>query len=169
MPQLLMDRYGAVAERVVLYFAGSAWAAGPDSFAKWGQIAQTVRRLSADPISLLAQVVSLLPGLQTAGRPCRQFRPQRLPLTDHSGFSRSLGPGEGNSMHTVAERVDYVELLEDTFVDELHERRSRRVRGPWGPPGALRSRQGSLWTAGRPQPLCADRGRSLPPCRTLTW
>jgi probable F420-dependent oxidoreductase len=51
MPQLLMDRYGTVAERVVLYFAASSWSAGPEQFAKWGQIAQTVRLLSTQPTS----------------------------------------------------------------------------------------------------------------------
>ncbi len=49
MPQLLVDRYGGVADRVVLYFAGAAWSEGPDRFAQWGAIAQKVRRLTTLP------------------------------------------------------------------------------------------------------------------------
>jgi hypothetical protein len=46
MPALLVGRYGGVADRVVLYFAGSAWSETPDAFARWGDIANQVRLLS---------------------------------------------------------------------------------------------------------------------------
>jgi probable F420-dependent oxidoreductase len=42
MPKLLVERYGAVAARVVLYFAAAAWTESPDRFTKWGEIAQKV-------------------------------------------------------------------------------------------------------------------------------
>ncbi len=41
-PQLL-DRYDGVASRVVFYFAGMAWMRDPDSLARWGEVAQTIR------------------------------------------------------------------------------------------------------------------------------
>jgi probable F420-dependent oxidoreductase len=47
MPARLVERYGGVADRVVLYFAGAAWSEAPDTFARWGEIARQVRRLTA--------------------------------------------------------------------------------------------------------------------------
>jgi probable F420-dependent oxidoreductase len=44
MPRLLLDRYGGIADRVVLYFAGSAWNENPEQLARWGEIARRVRR-----------------------------------------------------------------------------------------------------------------------------
>jgi hypothetical protein len=41
----LVERYGGVADRVVLYFAAAAWSDTPDTFARWGEIARQVRLL----------------------------------------------------------------------------------------------------------------------------
>lgn len=35
----LIERYGGVADRLVSYFAGSAWAQGPESLARWSAVA----------------------------------------------------------------------------------------------------------------------------------
>jgi alkanesulfonate monooxygenase SsuD/methylene tetrahydromethanopterin reductase-like flavin-dependent oxidoreductase (luciferase family) len=47
IPELLMERYGNVAARVVLYFAGIAWGEDSTELIRWGEIARGVRRLSA--------------------------------------------------------------------------------------------------------------------------
>jgi probable F420-dependent oxidoreductase len=49
LPQLLVDRYGGVAARVVLYFAGTAWSEDPGSLTMWGAMAARARQLSGDP------------------------------------------------------------------------------------------------------------------------
>lgn len=46
MPDLLVQRYGGVASRLVLYFAGIAWGGDPAALARWGEIARGVRRLT---------------------------------------------------------------------------------------------------------------------------
>ena len=48
MPDLLVERYGGVAHRLVLYFAGSAWSRDPGSLVRWGEVARQVGRSSAD-------------------------------------------------------------------------------------------------------------------------
>jgi len=40
----LVDRHRGIAARVVLYFAGLAWAEDPEALARWGEIATEVRR-----------------------------------------------------------------------------------------------------------------------------
>jgi probable F420-dependent oxidoreductase len=45
MPALIVGRYGGIADRVVLYFAGAAWSEGPDTFARWGEIARQIHLL----------------------------------------------------------------------------------------------------------------------------
>jgi probable F420-dependent oxidoreductase len=43
VPRLLNERYGALVSRVVLYFAGVAWAeGGAEALARWGQMAQAL-------------------------------------------------------------------------------------------------------------------------------
>jgi len=42
MPELIVARYGGIAQRVVLYFAGIAWNEDPASLARWGAIARRV-------------------------------------------------------------------------------------------------------------------------------
>ena len=39
-----MTRYAGAADRIVLYFAGLAWAQDPDALGRWGEIAAEVRR-----------------------------------------------------------------------------------------------------------------------------
>jgi probable F420-dependent oxidoreductase len=46
MPQLLVDRYLGVADRIVLYFGNAAWSADPASLTRWGGIARAVRHLT---------------------------------------------------------------------------------------------------------------------------
>ncbi|HEY1831599.1 MAG TPA: TIGR03617 family F420-dependent LLM class oxidoreductase [Acidimicrobiales bacterium] len=46
MPNLLVDRYQGVADRVVLYFANAAWSEDPASLTRWGGIARGVRHLT---------------------------------------------------------------------------------------------------------------------------
>jgi probable F420-dependent oxidoreductase len=48
MAELVVDRYGGIADRVVFYFAGMAWAAEPESLVRWGEVARQVRALTAD-------------------------------------------------------------------------------------------------------------------------
>jgi probable F420-dependent oxidoreductase len=47
LPAKLVDRFGPVADRVVLYFAGLAWGESPDHLRRWGEIAREVARLTA--------------------------------------------------------------------------------------------------------------------------
>jgi probable F420-dependent oxidoreductase len=47
IPALLVARYGAVADRIVLYFAGMAWAEDPRHLARWGEVAGEVTRLTS--------------------------------------------------------------------------------------------------------------------------
>ncbi|MGP0028951.1 MAG: TIGR03617 family F420-dependent LLM class oxidoreductase [Acidimicrobiales bacterium] len=47
MPALIVRRYGGLAARVVLYFAGIAWSEDPTSLARWGEIARQVRRATS--------------------------------------------------------------------------------------------------------------------------
>ena len=42
----IVDRYRGLADRVVLYFAGMAWAQDAGSISKWGQVARDVDRLT---------------------------------------------------------------------------------------------------------------------------
>ena len=42
IPGLLRDRYEGVADRVVDYFAGQAWARDPDAFGRWATVARAV-------------------------------------------------------------------------------------------------------------------------------
>jgi probable F420-dependent oxidoreductase len=46
MPDLLVERYGGIADRVVCYFAGMAWAQDPESLTRWGQVARRVGALT---------------------------------------------------------------------------------------------------------------------------
>jgi probable F420-dependent oxidoreductase len=46
LPELLVQRYGAMASRIVLYFAGIAWAEDPTTFDRWGTIARGVHELA---------------------------------------------------------------------------------------------------------------------------
>jgi probable F420-dependent oxidoreductase len=46
MPDLLVERYGGIADRVVCYFAGMAWARDPESLNRWGEVARRVGVLS---------------------------------------------------------------------------------------------------------------------------
>ena len=48
LPQRLAQRYGGVAQRVVLYFAGLAWGEDPTSLLRWGEMAHQLRRLTSD-------------------------------------------------------------------------------------------------------------------------
>jgi len=47
MAELVVDRYGGIADRVVFYFAAAAWAADPESLVRWGEVAAGVRALTA--------------------------------------------------------------------------------------------------------------------------
>lgn len=42
-PAILAERYAGVADRVVLYFAGMAWADDPDALAPWADVARALR------------------------------------------------------------------------------------------------------------------------------
>jgi len=44
VPSLLVARYGGIADRVVLYFAGAAWNEDPEQLARWGEIAWRVQQ-----------------------------------------------------------------------------------------------------------------------------
>ena len=46
LPRLLVERYGAVAARIVLYFAGAAWGEDPSALEQWGAIPRGVRALT---------------------------------------------------------------------------------------------------------------------------
>jgi len=46
LPGLLVDRFGGLADRVVLYFAGATWAAGGETFARYGQLARETQSLA---------------------------------------------------------------------------------------------------------------------------
>lgn len=47
LPGKLASRYGGVADRVVLYFAGTAWGQDPGQIGRWGAMAREVERLTA--------------------------------------------------------------------------------------------------------------------------
>lgn len=47
LPGLLVERYGGIADRLVLYFAGSAWGQDPSWFQRCGELAREVHRLTA--------------------------------------------------------------------------------------------------------------------------
>jgi probable F420-dependent oxidoreductase len=46
LPRLLVDRFGGLADRVVLYFAGATWGADAETFARYGQLAQETQALA---------------------------------------------------------------------------------------------------------------------------
>ncbi len=46
LPARIVERYGAVADRVVLYFAGMAWGRDPEQLGRWGAMAAEVARLT---------------------------------------------------------------------------------------------------------------------------
>jgi len=46
LPRLLVDRFGGLADRVVLYFAGATWAADGETFFRYGQLAQETQSLA---------------------------------------------------------------------------------------------------------------------------
>jgi len=48
IPGKLVERYGSVADRVVLYFAGLAWSENPSSMMRWGEVARKVARLTSE-------------------------------------------------------------------------------------------------------------------------
>ena len=47
IPEKLVERYGSMADRVVLYFAGFAWGEDPSQLERWGEIAREVALLTA--------------------------------------------------------------------------------------------------------------------------
>jgi len=47
VPAVLRARYGAVADRLVLYFAGAAWSMDPASLEAWGAVARAVSKGAA--------------------------------------------------------------------------------------------------------------------------
>lgn len=48
LPGRIVERYGGVADRVVLYFAGLAWAQDPSSIERWGELARSVIACAAE-------------------------------------------------------------------------------------------------------------------------
>jgi hypothetical protein len=48
LPALLAARYGGVARRLVLYFAGAAWAQDRAFFERCGEVARELRRLTGE-------------------------------------------------------------------------------------------------------------------------
>lgn len=48
LPDKLVERYGSVADRIVLYFAGLAWNENPGSLKRWGEVTRTVARLTSE-------------------------------------------------------------------------------------------------------------------------
>jgi probable F420-dependent oxidoreductase len=48
VPRMIVERYGGVAHRVVLYFAGIAWAERPEDLIRWGAMARGVRELTEE-------------------------------------------------------------------------------------------------------------------------
>ncbi len=47
LPGMLMSRYGRLADRLVMYFSGSAWRDDPDALARYGEVAASVHRSGA--------------------------------------------------------------------------------------------------------------------------
>jgi probable F420-dependent oxidoreductase len=45
LPQLLVEKYRGVATRLIFYFAGEAWAKGPDYLARWKRLLDRTRAL----------------------------------------------------------------------------------------------------------------------------
>jgi len=51
LPALLVERYGGLATRLVLYFAGLAWRQEAQGLRRWGEIVTEVHRHSPEPTS----------------------------------------------------------------------------------------------------------------------
>ncbi len=54
LPRLLVERFAGVADRLVLYFAGTAWGQDPGALEAYGEVAREVRRLRADDAPALS-------------------------------------------------------------------------------------------------------------------
>jgi probable F420-dependent oxidoreductase len=58
LPARLVERFGGVADRLVLYFAGAAWNQDPGALDAYGAVAREVRRLAPDGPPALADAVA---------------------------------------------------------------------------------------------------------------
>lgn len=50
LPGRIVERYGGLATRVVLYFAGAAWGRDPSALERFGQVARAVQASGAGPV-----------------------------------------------------------------------------------------------------------------------